>query len=419
MRLLSFLLSLVLCFGLSLNANAADGSDTIKASDMALTAMYVNSSNDDIDCTSQVTTGTYHNSSVLDGMYFIRFPMSLKDRAVCALLTEPFSINSEHEYNLDFDWGYTSNSSLAFVNVLLSYVDNSGKEIKQQLLYSSDTIKSFTVDTVDIDFKPDVSDISGGYKCKLVIQFYQISSTTASEVFCVSPEISLTDKDDNSGWFAKIIAKIQETIDGIKQIPQKINEKLTELKDGIGSFFSNLIENLQNAFSDVGNWFAELGNKINLGLEAVGDFIVDGIRDILKWAFVPSEDFMDSYIAKFREVYEEHFGVFAQVTLFITDTLDYINDLINYTDSAVITFPEVSVPIAGKKYVIISETDFDLNDLVSNNSYGYFISDLYSIYQTSVWAIIILLIFRYAVVVERVILTGTSSVFADDDLMSM
>lgn len=293
-KVLSLILCILLMFSFcSFSVYGADGSDTIKTADMILQAMYVDSNSKDIDCTSQISTGVYGATNALKGLYYFRFPSTFKDEAIAVVLSEPFSINSDHEYNLKFDWGYTYRSTLAFVNASLIYVDNGGKVLKEQVIYISDGENPLKLNLVDVDFKPDVSGVSGGYKCKLQISFYQISSATAQEYFCISQEIDLTDKDDKStGLLNSIIDWIKQIIEDIKSLPEKISNslstffenlgnKLTELKDGISNFFENLWNNLKSAFEDIGDWFSELGESIGQFFTDLGESI-KGFFEMLK-----------------------------------------------------------------------------------------------------------------------------------------
>ena len=323
-------------------------------------------------------------------------------------LSEELSLSSDHEYTLKFKAGSSYALNTSFF-AYLQFYNNSGEVIRSQEVLEATSFGSSDSQALmdfEINFKPDTAGLSS-YFCRLEFYFTTVSSTGCA--YYVSSDVYLNDNDDDSGWFQKIINKIEETISNIKEIPSKINQKLTELKEGIGSFFSEQWNNLQAAFSNIGTWFIELGDKFNEAIGAVGEFIVNGLRESLAWAFVPSEDFMDTFIEDIRNTYEEHFGIFAQVTLFLTDTLDYIGTLMDYDYE--FTFPEVSVPIAGKTYVIIEEQTVNMEQWLENGSVG---AELYSIYQTCVWAILIYCIFKYALIVEDVILSGTSSIFTKE-----
>lgn len=390
----------MLCFGLSLNVSAADGTEDLVTAE--LDAVFQRGYGDVVNDYSFTTYNYKYNGK--NYTIFSCREYSSDEVISLLMLTEPFSLNSNHEYHLEYEvYHITANNDILH-SAFLKFYDNNGEVIKEQQLVSVSGVYSEPI-PVSVDFKPDVSDIEGGYTCRL--EFYTVSA--GIENFGYSEKITFIDKDDDSGWFQKIINKIEETISNIKEIHSKINQKLTELKEGIGSFFSEQWNNLQAAFSNIGTWFIELGDKFNEAIGAVGEFIVNGLRESLAWAFVPSEDFMDTFIEDIRNTYEEHFGIFAQVTLFLTDTLDYIGTLMDYDYE--FTFPEVSVPIAGKTYVIIEEQTVNMEQWLKNGSVG---AELYSIYQTCVWAILIFCIFKYALIVEDVILSGTSSIFTKE-----
>ncbi len=399
---------------LPLNANAAsDGTEDIIASDMDLDVYYASNDSDvETHITDKCNVSIWNSNDSYPeykGFTCIRVPYQamIGSDGHIVFLTEDLDLVSDHEYELDFQYGHLVPSSVNVFKVQLRYYDSKGSLAKVSELYDYAPPTDDPV-SVKFSFKPDASGMSSGYSVKLAFIFFRVKEVTpdltGNSLFFISNEIGFVDKDDDSGWFQKIINKIEETISNVKAIPEKINQKLAELKEGIGSFFTEQWNNIKGAFDDVGTWFVELGDKFNEAINALGEFIIDGIRDILQWAFVPSEEFMDEYIQVIRDKYEEHFGIFAQVTLFLTDTLEYIDSLMDYDYEFV--FPEVSLPIAGKTYVIIEKQTVNMKQWLGSGSFG---AELYSIYQTCVWAIIIFCIFKYALVVEDVIISGTSS----------
>ncbi len=295
--------------------------------------------------------------------------------AVNVNMIENFEINSDHEYSIKFEW--KPNVSLSMTcSVQLVYFDNAGNELKVQEIAQSSTVSTFN--TIDVDFKPDVSDISGGYNCKLRLAFLQSgwNGTTTTQSVFISKEIELIDKDDDTGWFQKILNKINDVWESIKSLPDKI-----------GAFINSLGDRIDNAF------------------QVVGDGIVNGIREALQWAFVPSEEYLDGFADSWQSWFESHFGVFSQVTNFLVDMIGEFEDL--FTGNYSFIFPEVSVPIMDKNIVLIEKQTVDIAQWLEEGSFG---ARLYEIYTTCVWAIIIYCVMKYALVVQDIIFAGNRMV---------
>lgn len=272
-KILSVLFSILLVFSFcSFSVFAADGTEPIDVSDMTITGSYYVSEPEvaEIDCTEDLICKTYYNSSVFDGMYSIRFPDNVVEFLNLVILTEPFSINSEHEYNISFDWGFAQTNNNAVCVIYLNYYDVDGNLIKEQLIGQQNGDAANKLHSIDVDFKPDVSGLESGYKCSLMIGI-QCTNTLPlkADIYFISQEINLIDKDDDSGWFQKIINKIEETINNIKQIPEKINQKLTELKDGIGEFFTQLGEDIKGFFEMLKNYLLYFQHPVTLNSEGV------------------------------------------------------------------------------------------------------------------------------------------------------
>lgn len=380
-----------------LNVSAADGTDNIDVkTDMTLKGeIWYEDSSDSVDVTTQMAFSNYND------YYRISFPLFNpnidKSRVLVGLtLTDLFDFNTEHEYSLSFSWG-THFSLGMHCYVSLVYYDSSGKVLKEQDLVNDYAPDNTSFHSVDVSFKPDISGISSAYKCDLRIYFMQLGSdnSTARQGVYISKNIELIDKDDNSGWFQKIINKIEETISNIKLIPEKINNKLSELKDGIGGFFSDMWNKLQSAFSDIGNWFQELGNKIGGFFAELSEDIIEGLKSL----FIPPEDYFDSRLDAFEELYVSHFGIFAQVQVFFEDTLSYFENLLS--DDYVFTFPEISFPINGEKYTLIDEQTVDMSLWLSGDSWS---SRLYKIYRLCASAILVFAVLQYASKVEHTVL---------------
>lgn len=354
-----------LLFAFPLNVSAVDGTENIITSNLEYTGYVLDKNGDesDMDVSDKIIVSSYNNNYIS-----YKFPLPVEDAqrlSVILSLVEEFDFNSSHEYSIKFKWRNLV-SLYGNLQVCLFYYDSSGTKLKEQILYSFDSYDQ-SYNFVDFDFKPDTSDISGSYNCELVILYSQTgyNSTVIGQGVVISDEIEFIDKDDDSGWFQKILNKINDVWESIKALPDKIEASFT----------------------------------------AVGDGIVNGIRKALEWAFVPSEDYLEGFADSWQTWFESHFGVFSQVTNFLVDMIGEFEDL--FTGNYAFVFPEVSVPIIDKNIVLIEEQTVDIAQWLEAGSFG---ARLYDIYTTCVWAIIIYCVMKYALVVQDIIFSGTRMV---------
>lgn len=331
-KILSVILAILFMFSFcSFSTYAADGSDPIDTSSMSITCEYYDGESWN-DVTSNLTCKIYYNSSVFDGMYSVRVPIVNNDKSVIVMLTEPFSISEDHEYNLSFEWGYghTCDYPPSFTVDLVFY-DSEGNSLKEQNLVSQINKSQNVVHSVDIDFKADIGDISAGYKCQLRITFAQAANSTASEIYFLSNEISLIDKDDDSGWFQKIINKIEETINNIKQIPEKINQKLAELKNGIGEFFEGLGEDIKGFFEMLKNYLLYFQHPVTLNSEGV---LVDENGEPIytnpfESALSDVEETVNVWLADIKQFIEDIDESRIEVSGYMETGTGFINDIMS------------------------------------------------------------------------------------------
>ncbi len=365
-----------LLFVFPLNVSAADGTENVVLTDMQISGFVLDGSTGDgtyADVTDELSISMHNvSSSTFYGYYLVYFPFSDADHyRLSALLSfsEDFNFNSNHEYNIKFSWGSVVNLNTSLTLCLL-YYDVNGEMIKEQVLFDQTCMPQQSIQNVDVNFKPDVSGIQSAYTCELVLLFSQTgyNNATYRQGFFISPEIELIDKDDDSGWFQKILNKINDVWESIKALP----------------------------------------NQIEASFTAVGDGIVNGIREALQWAFVPSEEYLESFANSWQTWFESHFGVFSQVTNFLVDMIGEFEDL--FTGDYAFVFPEVSVPIMDKNIVLIEEQTVDIAQWLEAGSFG---ARLYEIYTTCVWAIIIYCVMKYALVVQDIIFAGNRMVLND------
>ncbi len=320
---------------LSLNVSAADDG-AINTRDLDFSASVQVETSDGTstvqhDVTDDITVDTT-SAEVVKGFVRYTFPSS-KDydtkRTLASLVVFNGSkLNSSHEYNLKFDYAF--NKPLPFYcAVSLRFYDNSGSVLRTQNLFQGIHLsdQNNMKHSVDIDFKLDSDGLNSGYKCELVIVFSQ-DGYNSSDVqrFYVSPEIYLTDKDDDSGWFQKII-------DGIKEIP----EKLGDLGDSISDFFDGLGDRISD-------FFVDLRDNLSAKFEAVGTAITD----------------------KFSEIGEDFSARFEKFKPRIYEDLKWVNKSVNSSTGELVDKP----PAIVKKRAVTSTLFYVSSGTVYNFEYA-------------------------------------------------
>ena len=344
----------------ALPASAADGTEPIDTSSMKITA-HVFESSEEIDITDSLIISSSGASAFPDCLKIVYpLPENGVDRVgISLLLNENFSINTEHEYNLSFDYGF-SHGLPTLLQVALVYYDSSGSLVDEQIIITEEQFYGDKKYSVDVDFKPVLpEEITGGYKCNFEIRFVQTGRNENSfmQRFFVSSEIDLMDKDDDSGWFQKIINKIEETISNIKQIPEKINQKLTELKESITNAFIELKENL-----------------------------IEGLKGL----FVPSDGFFEEKKAELELFLEDHFGILWTAPNIMISTIEQL--LTMSPEEPSITMPAIQFTWEDELITLTEPMTVHFNDYIGE---GTPLETFYNFYRVFVTIILIFLFINY------------------------
>lgn len=202
---------------------------------------------------------------------------------------------------------------------------------------------------------------------------------------------------------------VQGIKNGLNGLGDRISSFFDRLSDSVGGFFSDLFIKLKGWFDNIGNWFSELGEKISNKFDeikvkitntivALGEDIIEGLKRL----FIPSEDFLNDKLDEFLDVYEDHFGIFAQGTIYFTNAIRKVDSVLS--DSYSFVFPELSVTIVGKKYVFSEQQTVDINQWLKSGTWS---ANLYEMYRVFASAFLIYLVLLYARKVEAVILNNT------------
>lgn len=345
-------------FSFVIPVSAEDGSGVLNTLDMEYAGVVYTvpdgsgSSNefivtDEMDVSIYNVSGTAFNGYVL---YYFPYNTADTDRlSVALILGENLSLNSEHEYSMNFSWGYNQRLTTS-LDIFIQYYDPStNEEIKQQKLYHTDSPGPYSRHDVSFDFKLDTSDIEGGYKCSLFMQFYQsgLDSTTTRQAFFVSPEIELIDKDDNSGWFQKIINKINDVWESIKALPDKI-----------GAY-----------------------------IQQIATDITDGLKSL----FIPEDGFLDEKKAEMEVFLEDHFGILYTAPNILFTIFEKL--LTISPEEPLLTMPAIEFMWQGEKITLTEPITIYFNDYISK---GAVLETFYKFYRAFVSVSLILSFVNYA-----------------------
>ena len=366
-KLFSILLSFVLLFNFfSISSFAAEPApvqiSSFKVEAYQSTGTSSTNITSDLDI-SKITSGTY------SGLTCYSYPYSLTADYRDLFLSSAFQINLNHEYHLDFKYAFSNSSSATFYVTLL-YYDSSDNVIDFQQLYLKENLKSSSVQSVNLNFKPNVS-VNQGFTCRLEFSFNQ--SRVSTQKFYISSSFSFYDKDDNSAVLNAITSGVndannkldalEEQVDGLGNT---ISDGLSGLGDRISGFFDNLVNSITGLGDRIGDFFTDLKNSFIESITNLGNAILEGLKSL----FIPSDDYFDNLINDLKSYFEQKLGILMVPLQIITLIMDLFSNL--KTGSGVLHIPDITI----FDVTIISRTDFDLgsyfNDFLNKvGKYAY------------------------------------------------
>lgn len=192
-----------------------------------------------------------------------------------------FTVRPEHEYNIKFSYGYDIDINTT-LKVVLSIYDSNHGLVSTKELYNGVGRQKNLEHFVDFNFILDKSELPNGYLLDLELRVNQktsdkyISAPNGGGVY-FSQYVTLTDNDDNSGWFQKII-------NAIKDIPASLGSFFSQLGDRISGFFTDLGNKITTGFTNLTNniksFFTELGTKITNGFNDLKNNIQQFFTDL-------------------------------------------------------------------------------------------------------------------------------------------
>lgn len=364
------------------------------------------------DITSEVSSNVFHGG-VFDGYTVFKIPNKYYTSSGSfrlLSLSSPFTLRAEHEYSVSFGYGQNFTTALK-CDIYLYVYTASGDLFKSIPLYSSSSRNAYSVTSPEFNFLVKASDLPEGYFCRFSVLFEQSGSanTTLDGLVFISPQIELTDLDDNLSWLERILQAILD-------IPQKIKHLFTNLGNQIGGFFSDLGDKIGGFFKDIGDtikqkfndlkqWFNDLGDRISGffdDLKLKIETKIQGAVDEIKSWFIPSDGYFEEYKTEWETWARERFGVLIQIPDLFIDLFHRLGNLMTFS-SYTFTFPEISVPIGGKTYVFVNEQTVDMSYWLNSQTTTKYLYDVYGICVFAVFAFALL---KYTLKVQKDIFEG-------------
>lgn len=302
----------------------------------AFTFENVNNVLERVDYTDKLTvsSGTYSGESCTT--LTIPFDTTNTFRYVSSYHIE--NLSASHEYNLKFKASCSVLSSVGTTALGVYLVFYNGDTILKEQELGGCEFNSLGWQKVDFDFKPDASGL-GGYKTRLEFRF--VSVTSAAVIYRLSDIIEFTDKDDNSGWFQRIINAIKEIPEKIGDLRDNISNYFSALGDRITAKFESVGTSITNKFEEVknaiGSWFTEIGDKLSNKFAEVGNAITSKFQEI-------GDEFssrFDIFKPRFYEVFDWTLGM-----LNTDGTID------NYEDFGLAVTSNAFFVPNGSKYIV-------------------------------------------------------------------
>lgn len=294
-----------------------------------------------------------------------------------------------HEYELIFN---------TYLNIMSDYTIvvklGLGNVVFEQKIPKSGYVQKVTAKFV----APDVVTNSTRLTIELTCdsnQSYGSNSQDMQVKYMISEKVELTDLTENPSWLGKILQKFIDLGDSIGGFIDSLKQSISDWFANVGEWFEEQKQKIQDFSDSVGQWFEDLKLKIENTFQAAVD-------EIKSW-FIPSDGFMEKYNDKWLNWCEEHFGVLVQFPEILVDLVHRLSDVMS-PNSYAFTFPEISVPIAGRTYVFVEEQTVDMSFWLNGQTTTKY---LYDVYTLCVYAIFIFALFKYIQHIdEKIMLKG-------------
>lgn len=161
--------------------------------------------------------------------------------------------------------------------------------------------------------------------------------------------------DDPDGWLGglieSIIEGIQELIDGISNIAGNI----AKLPGLIADALRSMLNAIKNAITAI-------GNQISSAIEALGNFLIDGLKQL----FIPSDGYFEGVANDLSTFFSDRLGLLLYPFDFLVNLGDRIAGL--QTSEPTCTIPEIAYTDSDdNKYVLIEGQTLNVYELVGRN----------------------------------------------------
>lgn len=297
------------------------------------------------------------------GLFYLRFVFS------GSVQSQPyFNFSSDSDYwteqrgastwnNFESDFSFTPSFGGIYKPGVMGSVNNGYYPIS--LVFNASQISGNTLYFSGRSVKP----LSSSSTFKPIIKTNIGSFAFSSEQFggtvggpgggqVTPPEPEPPGWDSPDGWLGglinSIIEGIRELIDGISNIAGNI----AKLPGLIADALRSMLNAIKNAITAI-------GNQISSAIEALGNFLIEGLKSL----FIPSDGYFEGKANEMRAWLEQHLGLLVYPFTLVADLADRVAGLSN--GEPVVHVPEIAYIQDSEKYVLIAEQDVNIYDQVN------------------------------------------------------
>lgn len=241
------IISILIC-AYSVNSFAASGNLDFNAFDLPYFAEYYDSqSGNYVNLSVSKNLETLNNVQVVK--YVVeRITQGVSNTRFCNVY-KVGNLKANHEYSLSFSYAYTQSSSATF-RVYLQVLNGNGTVIDSQNIYALSGAASAQLQQVNVNFVPDLTNVTQGYTMRLLFEFSQSNNLYPYTCY-LSNSIYFNDNDDESAWFESIIQWLQNVRDSVSNIGANIVSGLSNLGNNISSWLTTVKDGIVNKLTEV------------------------------------------------------------------------------------------------------------------------------------------------------------------------
>lgn len=205
--------------------------------------------------------------------------------------------------------------------------------------------------------------------------------------------------DTSWGWLYTLLVNIAEAItDGVADIKQavlgladsifnKFTTVLQDIKTGIStivnsitSAVSQLLSAIQSLPTTIYSQFTQILQDIKTGIQGIALDIYTDVINALTYVFVPSQTFIDTYVASLYATFDNHFSILSYPFSILGEFITRASGI--GSPEPMFTWGNIYEPFSGK--LLIAAGSYNLNSMLSNQTFA----QVYSIYMIVVKGLI-------------------------------